>query len=301
MWSFARAWAGTLLDVLPFLRPHYRHEPTAADAATLGEACHSVVASAHGAYDYYCCLDDDVVINDPLSFRKRRFFDRSFHARAMPLPNRYEIGVAGPIQKLYVDHRAFPGSSQAPGGKTVPRQLSMRFIDETIAFDYADVPTPGCLVLSDPQLEILLEEHSAGAVIGSPSLGSAPAASRLGKIFDVYKPALQHASFFEVLGASPDWMPIVSRHVRLQSGAAAAQRPAAAADEDPASRRSPVPRSNHGSAIGAECAREHLTPLPASEPALFFGMLCAWPGAAEALSSETDACLDGPVCRTAAV
>jgi hypothetical protein len=205
-----------LLDDLPRLHPSYRHHATTADPLLLGFECHRVLREARGRYDYYGYLEDDIVLIDPLFFRKRRLFDQRFGPDALLQPNRYEARPDGAVRKLYVDYRLSPARTAAYQEVAVQPLLEIPFIDETIAFERTSYPSAGCFFLNAEQLAkwVGAPAFLDGDVSYLSPLDSAATLSIM-KTFRIYKPALAQASFLEVLHASPRWIPTVSEMARL--------------------------------------------------------------------------------------
>ena len=205
-----------LLDEMPKLRPSYRHNPTAADPAMLGFECHHVLRDARGRYDYYGYIEDDIVVTDPLFFRKRQLFDRRFGPEALLQPNRYEARADGAVQKLYVDYHLSPVRTAMHQKVSDKPRLTMPFLDDAIAFERTSYPSAGCFFLNADQLTAWVESPAFldGDVSYLSPLDSAATLSVM-KTFRIYKPILDHASFLEVLHASPRWIGSVSQLARL--------------------------------------------------------------------------------------
>jgi hypothetical protein len=198
------------------LRPLYRHHPTTGDPLTLGFECHRLLREARGRYDYYCYLEDDIVIVDSLFFHKRRVFDHRFGPDALLQPNRYEVRPDGAVQKLYVDYHLTPVRTSSYQNVAEQPRLEMPFLDETIAFERTSYPSAGSFFLSSEQLAAWV---AAPAFLDSDvsylsPLDSAATLSIM-KTFRIYKPVLEQAWFLEVLHASPRWISSASELVRL--------------------------------------------------------------------------------------
>src|SRR5579872_6561227 len=54
-----------LLDRLPIQSRYYTHRPTESQPLALGFACHDVLREGLGGYDFYCYLEDDLILHDP--------------------------------------------------------------------------------------------------------------------------------------------------------------------------------------------------------------------------------------------
>jgi hypothetical protein len=205
-----------LLEALPWMRPLYRHHRAECDPRLLGFECHRLLAEARGQYDYYGFLEDDVVIGDPLFFRKRRLFDRLHGPQALLQPNRYELKGDGPVRKLYVDYRIRPGLTAPYQDIEVAPTLTLPFLDETVLVERTTYPSSGCFFLDAEQLAQWAEGPAFldGDTSYMSPLDSAATLSVM-KSFRVYKPVLDQAGFLEVLHASPRWVQVAAQQTRL--------------------------------------------------------------------------------------
>jgi len=205
-----------LLDEIRSLHALFRHAPTDAEPMMLGFECHKVLRAARGRYDYYGFVEDDVVLADPLFFRKRKLFDDRFGPDALLQPNRYEFSPTSPVHKLYVDYRLKPHVTARYQDVTDMPHLHMPFLDGEVSFERTTYPSAGCFFLSADQLERWVEGpyFLDGDTSYLSALDSAVTLSVM-KTFRVYKPVLQAALFLEVLHASPRWIGSVTRVATL--------------------------------------------------------------------------------------
>ena len=79
-----------LLDRLALPSHFYTHHPTNAEPLLLGFECQAVLKDCLGQYDYYCYLEDDLVLHDPWFFTKLAWFTQATEDRNLLQPNRYE-------------------------------------------------------------------------------------------------------------------------------------------------------------------------------------------------------------------
>jgi|HubBroStandDraft_6_1064221.scaffolds.fasta_scaffold66555_4 hypothetical protein len=205
-----------LLAELAPLRLAFHHHATDADPMMLGFECHKVLRDARGRYDYVGYIEDDIVLLDPLFFRKRRLFDRHFGPGALLQPNRYEASATGPVHKLYVDYRLNPRVTAAYQNIAEEPRLDLPFLDGTVSFERTPYPSAGCFFLNDEQLDIWTRSKNFldGDVSYMSPLDSA-ATLAIMKTFRIYKPVLDQAWFLEVLHASPRWISIAAGETRL--------------------------------------------------------------------------------------
>jgi hypothetical protein len=205
-----------LLDAAPSLATLYRHYRSTVEPQKLGFECHRLLRDARGRYDYYAYVEDDIVITDPLFFRKRRLFDQAFGPAALLQPNRYEVRSDGPVHKLYVDYRIRPQLTAAHQRLEEEPTLALPFLDDTIRFERTPYPSAGCFFLNDEQLRQWVDGPAFldGDVSYLSPLDSAATLSVM-KSFRIYKPVLDQAWFLEVLHASPRWIASVTEQTTL--------------------------------------------------------------------------------------
>jgi hypothetical protein len=194
------------------------HVPSHANPAMLGFECHEVLKAHNGKYDYFCYVEDDIVITDAMALRKRRAFDRQFPSSYLLQPNRFEVSARAPIRKLYVDYRANVGMTALYQDVGDSPALRMPYGCDSILFERSTYPSAGCFMLSGEQLDRWTASpyFSVRDVSYLSPLDSAATLSVM-RTFQIYKPALQNAWFFEVMHASPRWIASAPRDVSIAS------------------------------------------------------------------------------------
>lgn len=188
-----------LIGRLP--RGLFQHKETNAEPRLLGYECHAVLADRLGdAFDYYCFLEDDILVTDPLFFWKQAWFNRAAGDQAVLQPHRFELSPTPPIQKLYIDgpirDRTISPRFQ---NKQVRPFLRGRILGVDVAFERVDNPHSGCFFLSRAQME----EWAKRPYFLDRAIdfwGPLESAATLGimRTFEVYKPALPNAGMLEV-------------------------------------------------------------------------------------------------------
>lgn len=174
-----------------------RHHESEAEARLLGYECHAVLRDALGRYDWYCFLEDDLLLTDPLFFPKVSWFLGVAGDDAVLLPNRFERDVA---RKLYVDgalRRPVSAEFQDRGDRPV---IEAEAFGQPLAFVRVDNPHSGCFFLTEAQMRQwstrpwFLDRSTAfwGPLESAATLG-------LMRTFRVYKPARRNAGFLELL------------------------------------------------------------------------------------------------------
>lgn len=205
-----------LLGELPQLAGLCAACPVRCEPLMLGFECHKVMAERRDAYDYYLYLEDDVVVADPLFFRKRELFDRAHGPWALLQPHRFELSWRDPVRKLYVDYAINPGLTRRYHDISVEPRLCLPFLDETVLFERTTYPSAGCFLLDREQLRLWCAgpHFLDGDVSYMSPLDSAVTLSVM-KTFRTYKAVLDQASFLEVEHASPRWIGAVTQQARL--------------------------------------------------------------------------------------
>jgi hypothetical protein len=189
-----------LLEHLKGLGGLFVHRETSAEPPYLGFECHAVLREALGRFDYYCFLEDDLLLTDPLFFAKLGWFNRLAGEEALLAPNRYEVADGQPVHKLYID------------GNMADPTISPRFQDVSdrpavegealglrLRFRRVNNPHSGAFFLNARQMAHWASrpyflDRDAGFADPMAS------AATLGvmRTFRIYKPARENADFLEI-------------------------------------------------------------------------------------------------------
>ncbi len=192
-----------LLDDLNLPEGSYRkHDSNIEDPRYLGYVCYDVFRECAGQYDWYCFLEDDIVIPDPLFFGKLQlFYDTIGSARYLLQPNRYELGVNPPCKTyidgpLWDDSAEFLASLRLPGCKD---EIQVGFGNQRYRLAPAENPHSGCFFLTDTHLGHMLEQPWYGErITGYAGPLESAASLYITTLFYVLKPADECANFLEV-------------------------------------------------------------------------------------------------------
>jgi hypothetical protein len=177
----------------------YHHQPTDAEPMLLGFSCHQVLKAHLGRYDWYCYLEDDIFINDPLFFPKMEWFISLHGDGAVLAPHRFERSATEPAHKLYVDGSVRPDFTATWQDVNDRRQLEVEAMGQKLKFERWPNPNWGGFCLSAKQMETWVSKpyfldrdcSFAGSIESACNLG-------LIKTFRQYKPSPSCASFLEV-------------------------------------------------------------------------------------------------------
>ena len=188
-----------LLADLPVPDGAYSHHPTDCEPLLLGFECHAALRDRLVGFDYYCYLEDDLVLHDPWFFRKLAWFTGLAGDGRLLQPNRYEAGWHPLVRKAYVDGDQHPRATARYQDVTESPRLAGRALGARVEFHRARNPHSGCFFLNARQMR---------QWAGRPDfldrdtgyIGPLESAASLGvmRAFAVYKPAPANADFLEV-------------------------------------------------------------------------------------------------------
>lgn len=178
----------------------FEHRRTSAEPRLLGYECHAVLAERIEEFDYFCFLEDDILISDPLLFWKLRWFSEQVGGDSVLQPHRFELSLEPPIRKLYIDGPLVdPTISPRFQDRSVRPRLEGRVFGRSVHFERVDNPHAGCFFLTREQMRRWVEqEYFLDRAQGF--WGPLESAATLGvmRTFRLYKPAPANAGFFEV-------------------------------------------------------------------------------------------------------
>lgn len=205
-----------LLHELPLPGHLYTHHPTQAEATLLGFECHAVLRDRLGMFDYFCYLEDDLILRDPAFFVKLMWFTRQAGTSCLVQPQRYELAVQGPCHKLYVDGDLAPHVLQPFCDLRTWREFHGSVMGLPIRFVPARNPHAGCFFLNAEQMAHWSRQpHFLDR--DTRFIGPLESAATLGilKTFRIYKPAPVHAGFLEVQHWGQRFMGLLGKSVAL--------------------------------------------------------------------------------------
>src|SRR5262249_44375833 len=152
-----------------------------------------------GGYDYYCYLEDDLILHDPWFFRKLAWFTDNVGSESLLQPHRYEVATDTLAHKVYIDgdiKKRVTAPFQCPGEG--PRAVG-DVLGVQVVFERARNPHSGCFFLSARQMAqwtrqpyfLDRDTRFIGPLESAASLG-------VMRTFRIYKPAAEHAAFLEL-------------------------------------------------------------------------------------------------------
>ncbi len=178
----------------------YRHHATSASPMLVGFECHAVLREALGGYDYYCYLEDDLLLTDVLFFQKLQWFTRLAGEDAVLQPNRFEVALGQPFDKLYIDgdlkHPELSARLQDLGDRPL---LRAEALGASLVFRRLGNTHSGCFFLNAAQMQAWARRPEF-LNRDTSFVGPLESAATLGvtRFFRVYKPARDNLGFLEV-------------------------------------------------------------------------------------------------------
>ena len=173
---------------------------SASNPLFLGYTCHQVLQENKGKYDYYCYMEDDLVIPDEDFFCKLQWFEQLFGPECLLQPNRYMEGCR-PFYKEYMDPE-MDSSIDRKWLKDDPSKADMletEYLGKRLFFHKTRNPHAGCFFLSARQYE-LMSQREGYAVPDYHFFGPLESAASLDitRTFTIYRADYRHGNFFEI-------------------------------------------------------------------------------------------------------
>ncbi len=188
-----------LLNHVPLPSHFYKHYPTEVEPLLLGFECQAVLRDCLGKYDYYCFLEDDLIIHDPWLFIKLNWFTQHTDNFSLLQPHRYEVATNNLTCKAYIDGDLAPKVTAPFQDIREKSKLQGTIMGVPILFCRTLNPHSGCYCLNAEQMAYWVNQPyflDRDTSFVSPL----ESAATLGimKTFRVYKTAPECANFFEI-------------------------------------------------------------------------------------------------------
>jgi hypothetical protein len=206
-----------ILSELPILKNLYQHQTTNVEPLLLGFECHRVLAEHLGNYDYYCFLEDDLIIRDSLFFEKLNQFNRLTQVQDLLHPNRYEVSARPPFYKAYVDGDIRPGATSAFQQVENQPLIQAQLMGLPLQFRRPLNPHSGCFFLNQEQMTYWAHQsHFLDRDVRFVSPLESAATLGIMKTFRVYKPAQAYANFFEIQHFDNRFIQLIGNTVQIE-------------------------------------------------------------------------------------
>ncbi|OLP16515.1 hypothetical protein BST81_20150 [Leptolyngbya sp. 'hensonii'] len=188
-----------LLYHLPLAADLFMHHETQAEPLLLGFECQAILQDCLGLYDYYCFLEDDILLHDPWFFIKLDWFTQQFGPLKLLQPNRYEASLRVLLRKAYIDGPLPLSATEQFQNPQAEAELLSEVLGRSIGFHRCLNPHAGCYFLNAEQMEHWADQpyfldrdvRFQGPLESAATLG-------IMRTFQVYKPAAACGNFLEV-------------------------------------------------------------------------------------------------------
>lgn len=188
-----------LIEQIPLPNSLFYHHNTNAEPLFLGLECHRILQENLDKYDYYCFLEDDLIIDDVNFFGKLKWFNSLTSMKKILLPNRYELGLNKYTGKCYIDGDLRPQVTMAFQDINNEGELKGIVMNNPIIFRRPLNPHSGCFFLTNEQLKYWSSQNYF-LVKDASFIGPLESSATLGimKTFQIYKPAPETVNFLEI-------------------------------------------------------------------------------------------------------
>jgi hypothetical protein len=183
-----------LLDRLPLPSQLYQHHSTQGDPSLLGVECQALLRDRLDNYDYYCFLEDNLILHDPWFFAKLNWFTQQADELSLLQPHCYAVADDS-NHKIYRDQEIASHVSTSQERS----QFQGKMMGIPMRFQQVLHPRSNCYFLNQTQMR---HWTSQPYFLGHNSCGLAqlesPTSPSLMNAFRVYKTASEQASFFAI-------------------------------------------------------------------------------------------------------
>lgn len=207
-----------LLADLPIPATLYTHHATEAEPMMLGFECQAVLRDRLSHYDYYCFLEDDLILHDPWFFTKIAWFTAQAGDLNLLQPNRYEVSIRHPVHRCYVDGDIRPQVTAAFQNVAEQPVLHADILGTTVRFARSLNPHSGCYFLNAQQMDYWAKQpHFLDR--DTRFIGPLESAATLSimKTFRIYKPTPEHANFLEIQHFGAGFLSLIGAQVQVQN------------------------------------------------------------------------------------
>lgn len=210
-----------ILSRVPLPTGWWTHHPTSAEPMLLGFECQAVLRDGLGRYDYYCFLEDDLILHDPWFFVKLNWFTKLTSDLNLLQPNRYEVSTGGGVGKAYIDGDLAPRVTAKFQNVLEKPELMGKIMEMPVPFRRALNPHSGCYFLNASQMEYWARQPYF-LDRDTSFVGPLESAATLGimRSFKIYKSAAEQAGFLEIQHFGTSYLGLIGGKVRLDDAIA---------------------------------------------------------------------------------
>lgn len=182
----------------------------------LGFECQRILKENLGNYDYYCFMEDDLLINDSLFFEKLKWFNSKTENINLLQPNRYEASLGYKVLKSYIDGDINPRATINYQNIKEFSHMQSNFLGENILFQRPLNTHSGCFFLTSEQMRHWTDQpHFLDKDVSFISPLESSATLGIMKTFRIYKPAAQNANFLEIQHFGNAFISLIGSTVKI--------------------------------------------------------------------------------------
>lgn len=205
-----------LLNQLSLPSHFYQNHATQVEPMLLGFECQAILRDSLGQYDYYCFLEDDLILQDPWFFIKLNWFTQQTNNLHLLQPHRYEVATHHFTSKAYIDGDLLPKVTANFQNINENPQIQGKIMGMPITFRRVLNPHAGCYFLNADQMA-----HWANQPYfldrDTSFISPLESAATLGimKTFRIYKTVPEQASFLEIQHFGNAFLSLIGKEVGL--------------------------------------------------------------------------------------
>lgn len=204
-----------LLDQLPIPQTLYQQHKVEVEPMLLGFECQAILQANLGKYDYYCFLEDDLILHDAWFFKKINWFNQ-IDSRNLLQPNRYEISGQGIMHKAYIDGDMRARATANFQDIREKYQITGKVMGNEVLFRRCLNPHSGCYFLNAEQMAYWAKQaHFLDRDTSFISPLESAATLGIMKTFRIYKPVPENANFLEIQHAGTAFLSLIGNQVKL--------------------------------------------------------------------------------------
>jgi hypothetical protein len=180
----------------------------------LGFECQKVLLENIEKYDYFCFLEDDIIIQDPLFFTKLNWFNFGAGNSCLLQPNRYEVTEDQKPFKAYIDGDISPLATQDFQNIKEEYEIEGDLLTIPVIFRRPLNPHSGCYFLNQEQMKNW-SKQSHFLDKDTSFVGPLESAATLGimKTFKIYKTIPEQANLFEVRHCGDRYLKLIGDRI----------------------------------------------------------------------------------------
>ena len=189
-----------LLDIISTPKHKYHQiDVEVPEPIYLEFGCLKVLQNNLNHYDYYCMMEDDLVIHDPYFFQKLAWFESMFGTDCLLQPHRYITNQYPKYTKIYCDQEFHKSFIAKWVDFSVKPNLEALYLSKTLRFVKTANPHSGAFFLSSRQFARMVNEKSYG-IPTAEFISPLESAATLGimRSFNIYKASHEDNNFLEI-------------------------------------------------------------------------------------------------------